>query len=309
MLLVASIVLPVFGLIALGLLSVRIGLLPPAAAEGLGAFMYRIGVPCLVFRALADADLPADPDFGFWIGYFTGVAVAWLIAEIVARRCGLDGKSAIIAGVSASFSNTVLIGIGLVANAYGTEGLVPLFLLVSIHLPFLGLIITLRLESDGGGGPAAAIVKTARGLATNPIIIGIVTGIIFNVSGLGLPDIAAPVIVPLADAAVPVALFTAGATLSSYLREGLSLPVGVAALAKLVVMPALVWVMVFHVFTMPDLYAQVAVLLAACPAGINAYLFAQPYARALPIASGTIAVTTLIAVFTVSFWLVLLKAA
>ncbi|MEO1198057.1 MAG: AEC family transporter [Pseudomonadota bacterium] len=307
MLLVLSIVLPVFGLIAIGFAAVRSGLLPETAADGMGAFMYKIAVPVLVFRALAEADFPDRPDFAFWGAYFIGVAVAWTLAEWTARRLGVTGPTAIITGVSASFSNTVLIGIGLITQAFGAPGLVALFVLVAIHLPLLGFVITLRLE--GGQGRISDIIwKTAKGLAKNPIILGIVTGTVFNLAGLGVPDLARPLIDPIASAAVPVALITAGVSLSAHLAEGVSRPVIAACAIKLLVMPAVVWMMAFYVFDVPPLWAAVAVLLAAAPAGINAYLFALPYPKAVPIASGAVALSTLFAVVTVSLWIALLAA-
>ncbi len=305
--LVAGIIVPVFGLIAIGFLAVRVRLLPHSAADGMSAFMYKIAVPVLVFRAMAEADFPARPDFGFWAAYFIGVAAAWSVAEIYARHRGLAGPEAILTGVSASFSNTALVGIGLVAQAFGDAGLVPLFLLIAIHLPLLAFVITLRLEGRQGN-VGQVLLKTGYGLVTNPIIIGIAAGTAANLAGIGVPDLARPLVDPIAASAVPVALITAGASLSAYLSEGVSRPVLVAIAAKLLVLPAVVWVMAFHVFALPPLWAQVAVLAAAAPTGINAYLFALPYPRAVPLASGAVAFSALASVVTISLWIALLAS-
>ena len=61
-----TIVLPVFGLIALGFLAALTGLLSERAGEGLSEFVFTIGVPALVFRTLATATLPDAQPWGYW---------------------------------------------------------------------------------------------------------------------------------------------------------------------------------------------------------------------------------------------------
>ncbi|WP_368735600.1 AEC family transporter, partial [Escherichia coli] len=73
------------------------------------------------------------------------------------------------------------------------------------------------------------------------------------------------------------ALIALGAGLKRY-RVLHDLPgAGVVAGLKLVLHPLAVWVLAFHVFTMPAAYAGVAVLFAAMPVGVNAYLLANRY--------------------------------
>jgi predicted permease len=53
-------------------------------------------------------------------------------------------------------------------------------------------------------------------------------------------------------------------------------------------------------------YARYGVLLAAMPAGINAYVFATYYERGVNVAANTILISTIAAVLTVPFWLYVL---
>ena len=48
---------------------------------------------------------------------------------------------------------------------------------------------------------------------------------------------------------------------------------------KLVVQPLIVYVIVFHLIALPPVWAATAVLLAACPTGINAYLLGAELSR------------------------------
>jgi predicted permease len=60
---------------------------------------------------------------------------------------------------------------------------------------------------------------------------------------------------------------------------------------------------------MPPVWAGVAVLFAACPCGVNAYLFAERYRQGMADASSAIALSTALSLFTTIFWLSWLGAA
>ncbi len=61
-----------------------------------------------------------------------------------------------IAGISAAFANTVMVGIPLVSSVLGPEGLLPLVLLISVHLPVMTIVIAVLMEraaaADGANG-------------------------------------------------------------------------------------------------------------------------------------------------------------
>src|SRR5829696_2952111 len=130
-----AIVLPVFGLIGLGYAARRLGLVSDATGEGLSDFVFTLAVPCLIFRTLSRAELPAVQPWGYWISYFLGVAIVWAVAMATATRVfRVTGNAAVVAGFTAGQSNTVFVGVPMI-KAYGDEGAVPLFLLIAVHLP------------------------------------------------------------------------------------------------------------------------------------------------------------------------------
>jgi len=121
-----AIVLPVFGLIGLGYAARRLGLVSDATGEGLSDFVFTLSVPCLIFRTLARAELPAVQPWGYWIAYFAAVAIVWAVASLAAGRFFHVGRTeAVAAGFAAGQANTVLVGIPLILKAYGEEGAVP----------------------------------------------------------------------------------------------------------------------------------------------------------------------------------------
>lgn len=294
-----AIVLPVFGLIALGYAARRFGALTDKAGEGLSEFVFTIAIPCLIFRTLAKADIPATQPWGYWISYFAGVAVVWALAMILARRFfAVSGTAAVVTGFAAGQANTVLVGVPMILKAYGDEGAVPLFMLIAIHLPVTMTVATVMVE-----GRQASPLAILRKLLTHPIILGIMIGSAARTAGVELPEPAWRMLEMLAAAAVPCALVAMGVALRRYgLEAGLPLPLVISAL-KLVVHPLVVYLLATRVFTMPPAWAGVAVLFAACPSGINAYLFAERYKQGVAIASSAVSLSTVLALLTTVMWL------
>ncbi len=309
---VLQIVLPVFCLIGLGYAAARTGFLAENAGDGLASFVFRVAVPVLLVRSIATAQYGDVNPWAFLLVYGCGVVVAWASAAaliVVIFKRGY--RASVIAGVSASFSNLVLMGIPLVERAYGQDGLQILFFLISFHLPVMMTIATFLMEhavrADGVESAALKPLDVARHLvhnfAVNPIIIGIFAGIIWRVSGVGYGGLVAEVIDLLARTAGPLALFSLGMGLIKYGIKGNLLPAFGLAAIGLLVMPATVFVVGSWVWPLPPLWLKVGLLAASCPTGVNAYLFATYFRIAEGLATNVIVISLIGSVLTVPFWL------
>jgi predicted permease len=294
-----AIVLPVFGLIGVGYFARQVGLLTDRAGEGLSEFVFALAVPCLIFRTLATAEIPPVQPWGYWISYFAGVAVAWALAALACQRIlGVTGTAAVVAGFAAGQANTVLVGIPMILKAYGSEGAVPLFLLIAVHLP-----VTMTLAIVLAEGRRASPLAIVRSLARHPIIVAILLGSVCRPLAGHVPAPAWHLVEMIGGAAVPSSLVGMGVALRRYgLSAGWKLPALISGL-KLIVHPLVVFVLATQVFAMPRAWAGVAVLFAACPSGINAYLFAERYGEGVAIASSAVALSTALALVTIVFWL------
>lgn len=302
MLATLEIVLPIFALIALGFAAAASRLLGERAADGVSEFVFVIAIPMLLFRSLATAPLPEAQPWSYWAAYFGAMALVWPVAGLVfSHAFGLKGQEVPIVSFAAVQSNTVFVGIPMVLLAFGEAGSVPMFLLIAVNLPVTMTIATLLVERSDGG--AERLPAVARKALTHPIIVGILAGVAWRATGLPLPGFAAATTKLMADAAAPAALFALGMTLRRYGLDAPPALVGAMAALKLVAQPAIVYLLAFHVLPMPPVWAAVAVLFAACPSGVNAYLLAQRYDSGVAATSSALAATTALAVVTMTGWL------
>ncbi|PZR91923.1 MAG: transporter [Stutzerimonas stutzeri] len=296
------IVLPVFGLIAIGYGTRWLKLLRETTGEGLSDFVFVLAIPCLLFKTLATATIPPDQPWGYWISYFAGLAVVWLIAQFVARRFfARKGPELVVSGFAAAQSNTVFVGIPMILKAYGDAGAVPLSLLLAVHLPVTMTAATLLAEGRG-----TSPLLLLRRLFTHPIVVGILLGSAVRPFVGMIPAPLWSIVDLIAGAAVPCALVSLGIALRRYgLASGIGLP-AILSFLKLILHPLIVFLLATKVFAMPVAWAGVAVLFAACPCGINAYLFAERYKQGVADASSAIALSTGLSLFTTIGWLTFL---
>lgn len=302
MLHILSIVLPVFGLIALGYGARRAKLVLDRTGDGLSDYVFTIAVPALIFKTLTSADLPASQPWGYWLAYFSAVIVVWSLAMLIGHRVfKLARMDNIITGFSAAQANTVMVGIPLILEAYGKPGAVPLFLLIAIHLPIMMTAATIMAEKG-----QAHWKRMIRQLLLHPILLAIFISTAFRLSGMAVPGAIKTIIDMLGASAIPCALFAMGIALYRYgIGEDFKIAASITAL-KLILHPLLVYIFAFHIFAMPPVWAGVAVLFAASPVGVNAYLFAERYRAGMRIASSAIALSTALSVITTGFWLAFL---
>ena len=299
-----AIVAPVFGLIAVGFVARLVGLIGDRTGDGLSDFVFALAIPCLIIKTLGQTPaFEVDPT-GYWAAYFLGVAVVWTLAMLIARRLlHLPWSESVVAGFAAGQANTVFVGVPLILRAYGAEGAVPLFLLIAIHLPITMTVATLLVE--GRHSDLGAIL---RRLAANPILLGILAGAAARLVGFEAAGPVRTMLNMLAGAAGPCALFAMGVALYRYgVRAGLPLTLTLSGL-KLVLHPLIVLVLATQVFRIDPVFAGVAVVFAASPCGVNAYLFAERYREGVDLSASAVALSTGLAVISTTFWLAVLQA-
>jgi predicted permease len=301
-------VLYVFGLIALGYLAGWTGYLRTEVGDALSEFAIAVALPLLLFRTMAGADFSGAAPWALWLTYFTAVAVAWTAGHLTTTRIfGRDGAAGVVGGVSTAFSNTVLLGIPFVLGVYGHDGIEILSLIVSVHLGAMMAASIIMFEIFGRKDRTerrngALVGDFLRKLFGNPLIVGILAGIVWRITGLGLPPLADRFVDALADIAGPLALFAMGLGLRKFGISGNVAPAATLAALKLFLMPTVALAMAW-MLGLPPLTAKVAVITAALPSGINSYLIAVQFGTGQALASNQLTIAMAFAAVSTAMWL------
>ena len=169
-------------------------------------FTQSFAIPCLLFRALADLDLGAVFDPRLLLSFYAGAVVSFALGILGARKLFHHRPGEAVAiGFSALFSNSVLLGLPIMAHAYGQDALAPSFAIVSIHAPFCTSSASPRWSSPA---PTAAASPTrsrivARTIIRNGLMIGLAIGFAVNLGDIPIPGPVRTALDMMADTALP----------------------------------------------------------------------------------------------------------
>ncbi len=304
----ASVILPVIAIIALGFVLAYRQVLSAEQNAALNKFVFLIAAPALLFRNVAITEFPDTTPWGLWLSYYL-VMFACMALSIALARLLLpqnSGAACVIVGFGSSFSNTVMLGIPIILTAFGKAAALPLFLVLAFHglLIFSTGILLMELTSTSASSFRGALSALPQALSNQAVLVALLAGVIWNVSGLHLPGMADRFLDILGQAAIPVALVAIGGTLANVPVRG---SVGVAAYMaafKLVVQPGVTYLVASYVFALPPLWVATITLLAAMPTGVLTSILAEQYRAAPGAASSSIMVSSLAGMVTLSLWLV-----
>ena len=306
-----EVILPVFLVMGFGYAVVFLRLFGEDAVDALMRFAQNFAVPCLLFRGVAKLDLAAAFDPGLLLSFYTGAFAGFAAGALGARVLfGRKPEDCVAIGFCCLFSNSLLLGLPITERAYGPEALAGNYAIISVHAPMLYAlgITTMEMVRHRGGGlsPRQIAAEIFRGIVRNPLVIGLGLGFVVNLAGDPLPEPLWAAIDMMARAALPAALFGLGGVLVRYRPEGDLRAILMVAAIALVLHPAIVWLLGTQVFGLNAAQLRSAVVTAAMPPGINAYLFASMYGAAKRVAASSVLIATALSLLTAWFWLTVL---
>lgn len=312
---VLSALLPVVLLIAIGFFAGKRNWISAGSVKDLSNLVFLILIPALLFRTmgavhLEKLDLKPVAVYFLTVGIiFTGMLL-WQ---------GLSRRATVIA-LASIFSNTIMIGVPLVSLAYGEAALVYLFTLISLHALVLLTLATVVLEfavmrertqhtkleagqltqdRDTTASIAKNVVLAMRNAVIHPVPLPIIAGLLFAQTGWAIPAVVDRPLQLLGSAFGPLALVLVGVTLA-HTKVGAHVKGAFAiSLVKNALHPALMAVMGWA-FGLSGMPLTVMIVAASLPVGANVFLFSQRYHVAQELITASVAITTAIALVSVS---------
>ena len=308
--------LAIFLTVGLGYVAARwrwFGEATPAAARLLGNLTINVFVAALLFRTAARIDFAHLP-WPVVLAYFLpAIALVFAVVAWQSRHAARDGPAAPAQrAVAATYGNAVQLGIPLSAALFGEAGLAIHITMVGLHGVLLLTPPTALAElalagaharRHGAAPMSKVLVMTLRNTLLHPVVLPIVAGLLWNLTGFALPPVLDETLQQLGSAVVPLCLVLIGITLHAY---GLAVPwraVLPVCAVKLLLMPAVVLVVAHWGFGLAGTPLAVAVMMASLPVGSNALIFAQRYEVLEAEATASIVISTLAFVATASLWL------
>jgi predicted permease len=291
---------PLFGLVLAGLGLARLPFWKPLWTRRASKLVFAIPLPALLFHMMSHRSLTAPVDARLLLAFFGSCFIVFGLGRIIGRLAfALDGVAQSVFALGGVFSNNVLLGVPLARLMLGPAALPSVALVLVFNALTLWTLVTVSIEwARHGSLSLRGLGKTLLGILKNPIILGIVSGTVFELLGLRLPPTIDAALDVVGHAAGPLALLVLGMGISEYgVREGLGVSVAICML-KLVVQPLCVWALAIAL-GLPPIERQAVVLLASLSVGVNVYLVSVQFNTLEgPVASSLVLSTLLAALST-----------
>ncbi|HEV7915055.1 MAG TPA: AEC family transporter [Albitalea sp.] len=311
----------IFVVVALGWVAGRLRWLgdnDPARTLSNAAFY--IFIPALLFRTTARVDFKTLP-WGTLAAFFVPVLLLLAVVYVWQRRWNRGGRLPVAApsvrAISATFGNTLQIGVPMMTALFGEPGLAIHITIISLHALILLSVLTALVELDlararrlsghSDGHLLQTLRTTARNTIIHPVVLPVLAGLVWYALFPPLPAIADEILLTMSQAVVPLCLVLIGMSLAYYGMRAAAKGAIVLSVLKLIVLPAVVLVIGRWGMGLSGLPLAVIVMAAAMPVGSNALIFSQRYETLEAEATAAIVVSTFAFALTAPLWLMVLS--
>ncbi len=297
---------PIFLLMVLGAVFRRIGFFDQPLADRLNAFVFKVSLPVMLFRDLVESDFFAVWDLPFVLFCFLVSLLSIFISVVISkaiRNRPMRGEF-----VQASYRSSIaLLGTAFLENLYGTAGAASLVIIGAVPLYNVAAVVELSLTRPGEKGLARAALKRAlKGIVTNPILLGIVAGLVWTLLKVPFPPILQKTVSSVSATATPLGLMALGASFDWKKAADCWRPAVTATALKLVVFCALFLPAAVTMGVRDDKLVAVLAMLGS-PTTVSCFVMARGMGHEGTLSASTVMLTTFFSAFTLTLWLYLFR--
>jgi malonate transporter and related proteins len=297
---------PIFVILGLGVVLRRTGMLTDGFIEGGSKLVFNLALPTLLFLSISKTRIADTANLGMVAYGLLATALIYVVLEWMAGFLVRPERDRGVVVQGAFRSNFGVIGLAYCVNAYGDAGLAAASLylgLITIVVNVLGVVTLSRSLQRAEGAR-----RVLRGIATNPLIIGILLALPVSFFELRLPALLLQSAEHFAAMTLPLALLCTGAALNfRSLRSELA-STSLAAVGKLVVVPVIVTLGAL-MSGFRGIELGVLMLMASAPSAAAGYVMVRAMGGNATLAANIIALTTLGSLFTTSLGVMWLRGA
>lgn len=299
--------IPVFAVIVVGYFLRRIGMLNEGFIETANKFNFKVTLPILLLTDIGSTNIIKNFDGKFVLFCVVVTSLCfwtiWLLTKKFMKDSSMTG-----AFVQAAFrGSAAVLGIAFVQNIYGNAGMAPLMIIGTVPFYNIYSVIVLTFEGENNTKGIDSIKKACINIIKNPIIIGILLGMLVSLLNITFPKMIDKTLNSFAAMASPLALVAIGAGFEGRKAIAKIKPTLAASFIKLLVQPALFLPLaVYFGFRNQALVALIIML--GSPTTASCYIMAKNMNNDGVLTSSIIVATTLLSAFTLTLWIFILKS-
>lgn len=303
-----NVTMPIFLVMVIGYILKQIGMLNDNFVTVANKFNFKVTLPFMLFKDIAGVDIKAVFDIKYVL--FCAIVsticfwVVWGTAKLLVRDKTIRG-----AFVQSSFrGSAAVMGLAFIQNIYGSSAMGPLMIVSAVPLYNIFSVIVLTFEANDSTNidKKAKIRQAGMNICKNPIILSILAGLIVGLLGIQFPTLVNKTISNVAQMATPLALITIGAAFEGRKALAKIAPTMAASTIKLVLQPLVFLPVAAWMGFSGEKMIAILIMLAS-PTTPSCYIMAKSMNNDEVLTASVIVTTTLMAAFTLTGWIFLLK--
>ena len=303
-----NVTMPIFLVMVIGYILKQIGMLNDNFVTVANKFNFKVTLPFMLFKDIAGVDIKAVFDIKYVL--FCAIVsticfwVVWGTAKLLVRDKTIRG-----AFVQSSFrGSAAVMGLAFIQNIYGSSAMGPLMIVSAVPLYNIFSVIVLTFEANDSTGidKKAKIRQAGTNICKNPIILSILAGLIVGLLGIQFPTLVNKTVSNVAQMATPLALITIGAGFEGRKALAKIAPTMAASMIKLVLQPLVFLPVAAWMGFSGEKMIAILIMLAS-PTTPSCYIMAKSTNNDEVLTASVIVTTTLMAAFTLTGWIFLLK--
>ena len=303
-----NVTMPIFLVMVIGYILKQIGMLNDNFVTVANKFNFKVTLPFMLFKDIAGVDIKAVFDIKYVL--FCAIVsticfwVVWGTAKLLVRDKTIRG-----AFVQSSFrGSAAVMGLAFIQNIYGSSAMGPLMIVSAVPLYNIFSVIVLTFEANDSTGidKKAKIRQAGINICKNPIILSILAGLIVGLLGIQFPTLVNKTVSNVAKMATPLALITIGAGFEGRKALAKIAPTMAASTIKLVLQPLVFLPVAAWMGFSGEKMIAILIMLAS-PTTPSCYIMAKSMNNDEVLTASVIVTTTLMAAFTLTGWIFLLK--
>ena len=303
-----NVTMPIFLVMVIGYILKQIGMLNDNFVTVANKFNFKVTLPFMLFKDIAGVDIKAVFDINYVL--FCAIVsticfwVVWGTAKLLVRDKTIRG-----AFVQSSFrGSAAVMGLAFIQNIYGSSAMGPLMIVSAVPLYNIFSVIVLTFEANDSTGidKKAKIRQAGINICKNPIILSILAGLIVGLLGIQFPTLVNKTVSNVAQMATPLALITIGAGFEGRKALAKIAPTMAASMIKLVLQPLVFLPVAAWMGFSGEKMIAILIMLAS-PTTPSCYIMAKSMNNDEVLTASVIVTTTLMAAFTLTGWIFLLK--
>lgn len=298
--------IPIFLVIILGYILMRVGFFTEEFTRVADKYVFRIGLPVLLFKQVATADIHSEFDIRFVLFCMISTTLMFVLVWLIGRIF-LKDKSMVGAFAQASArGSAAILGIAFIENIYGSSGMGPLMIISAVPLYNIYSVIILAFNDKNKGSGRNAVKNAFLGILKNPVIIGILLGLPFAIIGIKIPTIPIKAVSMVAQTATPVALLVVGAGFQGKQAISKLGPACGATFIKLIGLPLIFMPVAIAMGFRNEALVAIIVMLGS-PTTVTSYIMAKNMGNDEILSSSVVILSTLLSSVTLTGWIFLMK--